>query len=135
MKLTTHQTHVLLALHGLEQRRSIRWWNRYAIGSVVYAGGYHQVIQIRTMDALKRAGLVQTERSSWPAHVQEIVRCSCACAEWGLTDAGRRIVERIPVRWTEKAEKAIATAFRFHDREMILDETDARYHHPLNPEP
>ena len=39
---------------------------RDEIGCIVDAGGYHQVLQLATVHALKIAGLIQTERSTWP---------------------------------------------------------------------
>ena len=72
--LSIHQTRVLAALELLERIHGIRWWNRDVIGAVVGAGGYRPSIQRTTMRSLKRAGLVQTEQSSWPGAVRQLVR-------------------------------------------------------------
>lgn len=58
MKLTKHQKRILAALLELERRYSHCWWSRDSIGQVVGAGGYHSVIQKRTILSLSELGLV-----------------------------------------------------------------------------
>ena len=127
MKLTAHQTRVMAALWALTVEHQCRWWSRDDVGNVVGAGGYHQVIQLGTMARLKAAGLVQTERSSWPAEVQQLVRCGCACFSWGLTAAGRELAKGLNVRMDDAARERIhaqrMTAI-LRSREM-LDEDEA----------
>ena len=101
MKITAHQQRVLAAIRALEVAHDLPWWPRYEIGRVVGAGGYHGVIQVRTMGALKGMGLVRTEWSSWPKEVAALVRCSCACAQWGLTEEGRSLADSFNVRWSQ----------------------------------
>lgn len=110
MKLTTHQKRILAVLLELERRYSWKWWSRDAIGQVVGAGGYHAVIQKRTILLLSGFGLVLLEVESWPSETRKLVHCNCACYRWGLTDAGRTLAETIKVRWPEDAEKRFAWA-------------------------
>lgn len=110
MKLTDHQKRVLSSLLNLERRHVRRWWSREAIGCVVGAGGFHDVIQKRTMLTLSAASLVMLEVESWPKEVRRLVTCNCAAYRWGLTDAGRQAAEAIPIRMTDDAEKRLADA-------------------------
>src|SRR6185503_9637117 len=105
--LSPHQKRVIAALLALEQSHDWRWWPRYAIGSVVAAGGYHVTVQRRTMRILKSAGLIQTERNSWSNETRQLVRCGCACCCWGLTESGRNVAEQLAVRWTDDARQRI----------------------------
>lgn len=122
--LTKHQTRVLAALLALERAHSRRWWGRDAIGCVVGAGGYHGVIQRRTMLALSAASLVLLEVESWPAETRRLVHCNCAAYRWGLTDAGRVIAERLAIRWPADSEKRIKQA-SYHDLDCD-DATEGR---------
>ena len=110
MKLSPHQQRVIAALWALTVEHQCRWWSRDDVGLVVGAGGYHQVIQLGTMARLKAAGLVQTERSSWPAEVQQLVRCGRACFSWGLTAAGRELAKTLRVQMDEAARARLETA-------------------------
>jgi hypothetical protein len=112
MKLTAHQKRILAAMLALETRHKRAWWPREAIGHVVAAGGYHQVIQKRSMLALSGLGLVLLEVESWPREVRQLVHCDCAAYCWGLTDGGRDRATSLvfDIRWPDKAQKAIATA-------------------------
>jgi hypothetical protein len=102
-RLTPHQRRVLAALLALEESHHWTWWTRDAIGYVVGAGGFHGTIQIKTISILKRAGLVQTERSSWNQATRDKVGCNCAYWHWGLTAAGLKAAASAPVRWPEDA--------------------------------
>ena len=128
MKLTAHQTRVMAALWALTVEHQCRWWSRDDVGAVVGAGGYHQVIQLGTMARLKAAGLVQTERSSWPAEVRQLVHgCNCAGFSWGLTAAGRELAKGLNVRMDDAARERIhaqRTTAILRSREM-LDEDEA----------
>lgn len=90
-QVTKHQTRVLVAMLALERHWDHRWWSRDAIGWIVQAGGFHQIIQESTMVRLRQAGLAMVEWESWPPDVQALVRCHCGCCNWGLTDLGRQI--------------------------------------------
>ena len=127
--LSIHQTRVLAALELLERIHGIRWWNRDVIGAVVGAGGYRPSIQRTTMRSLKRAGLVQTEQSSWPGAVRQLVRCGCARCEWGLTDEGRRVAESAAIRWTEDAMKHVRRAPRWPTDYSTWDEDETWEQH------
>lgn len=107
MKLTTHQKRIIAAMYELGAAHSLRWWSRDSIGSVVDAGGYHQIIQVRSMEALHDHGMVITERESWPEDVRRLVQCNCACFQWGLTAPGVAIAEDLNVRWSEEAKQSI----------------------------
>ena len=109
-KLSVHQSRVLASLLALEREHKWYWWPRYAIGHVVDAGGYHVTIQPRTMTILKAEGLVMTERSSWPEGVKALIRCNCACCDWGLTAAGRKVARSINVAWSEESTKRLRDA-------------------------
>lgn len=106
-ELTKHQRRVLAALLALERTHDLRWWDRESIGHVVAAGGYHDVIQRQTIAKLKQLGLVQTERSSWPEQVQQLVGCVCAAAMWGLTDAGRQVAESLLIKLPPETMKRV----------------------------
>lgn len=110
MKLTKHQARVLAALLGLWERHGCRWWSRHAIGGVVLAGGYHDVIQRRTMIALEAAGLVMLEYESWPPEIRLAVRCNCAFHFWGLTAAGEELARGLKIVWTREAARGIEAA-------------------------
>jgi hypothetical protein len=122
-RLTKHQTRVLAALFVLTERHNCRWWSRDAIGRIVQAGGFHDVIQVATMRALKRLGLVRTEDSAWPEEVRQSVRCNCACYQWGLTDAGEAFAFSLSARWSPETEQRIANslvarpAYERHDED------------------
>ena len=109
--LTPHQRRILAALRALSHKHACPWWSRDAVGEIVGAGGFHQTIQVRTMVALKRLGLVHTEDSAWPENVRNIVRCNCACFHWGLTEKGRALAEAMMIRWSEEVELRIARAY------------------------
>lgn len=94
LRISRHQRKVLVAIHALEERCGERWWSTYHIGQVVCAGGYHQSIQLRTMAALRQAGLVLVQYETLPAEVRAHIHCDCYCNRWGLTDDGRRVAER-----------------------------------------
>lgn len=128
-KLSTHQSRVLAALLELERAHGWRWWSRYAIGYVVSAGGYHETLQMPTVAALKAGGMIQTERSSWPAAVRRLVRCSCGCGEWGLTNRGRTKARALRVLWDEASRERIANARWRNDHcneDQLGDEDDRR---------
>lgn len=108
--MTDHQKRILAAMLELERRHGLQWWSRDAIGSVVGAGGYHSIIQKRTMLAMSAESFVLLEVESWPAATRKLVRCNCAAYRWGLTEAGRNIAASMSIRWTERAIKAIGTA-------------------------
>jgi hypothetical protein len=122
-KLSNHQKRVLAALVALEDAHGWRWWPRHAIGVVVGAGGFHDTIQLGTMHRLKLAGLVQTERASWPQHVAERVTCNCACGNWGLTLAGRELADSLRVKITADVERIVLSCkifgrhFTAHDED------------------
>lgn len=99
MKLTKHQKRILATLAKMAECLGHQWWGRSAIGEVVAAGGFHAVIQTRTMLKLRELGLVMLERQSWPAEVQALVRCNCGMYHWGLTQAGRELASTIKVAW------------------------------------
>jgi hypothetical protein len=122
MKLTPHQKRILATLVALESEHFHAWWSREAIGSVVAAGGYHQVIQKRTMLALSELGLVLLEVESWPREVRELVSCVCAAYQWGLTEPGRALAMEIydRTRWTAEARDLIKQA-----RLWIVEKRDA----------
>jgi hypothetical protein len=113
-KLTAHQQRILAALLELERVHGRRWWGRSAIGCVIHAGGYHTVIQRRTMLALSAVSLVFLEVESWPADTRRLVSCNCAAYRWGLTDAGRAIAETLAVRWPADSAERIRLA-RWHE--------------------
>jgi hypothetical protein len=100
-KLTAHQKRVLAALLELQRANGWKWWSRCSIGRVIAAGGFHGTIQNRTMSVLKKGGLVQTERSSWPTPTAARIRCTCACCEWGLTAAGEKEAAALSVFWCD----------------------------------
>lgn len=110
MALSQHQKRVLAALHALEDRHHWAWWPREAIGVVVDAGGYHATIQRGTIRRLKALGLVQTERSSWPDNVRQLVRCTCACGTWGLTHKGRVLAAKLKIAATEDFDRRLDLA-------------------------
>jgi hypothetical protein len=116
MKLTPHQKRILATLVALESEHFHAWWSREAIGSVVAAGGYHQVIQKRTMLALSELGLVLLEVESWPREVRELVSCVCAAYQWGLTEPGRALAMEIydRTRWSAEARASIKDAGTWH---------------------
>jgi hypothetical protein len=64
MSLTLHQKKVLGALLALERKYQWAWWDRDAIGAVVDAGGFHQIIQQTTIDKLRDLGLVQSQAAA-----------------------------------------------------------------------
>lgn len=109
-KLSKHQKRVLAALLALEQAHAWDWWPREAVGEVVGAGGFHNTIQIKTINILKGKGLVQTQRSSWPEGVRDRVRCNCANSQWGLTATGREQATALNVQWSEGAKKSLTQA-------------------------
>jgi hypothetical protein len=123
MKLTIHQKRVLAAMLALARQRGERFWSRDSIGQVVGSSGYHAIIQRKTMAALKALGLVQTERSAWPASVAAAVRCPCACCFWGLTAAGTALAETLPVRMSEASLVAVANCRDYWDY-MLHDEDE-----------
>ncbi len=125
-KPTPHQQRVLAALLRLEAEHGWAWWPRAYIGEVVGAGGFHRVIQIKTMAALKAAGLVQTERSFWPEKIRLIIRCGCACCEWGLTPAGREWATSNPLRWPADAIEDVER-LGFHCSHEPRDEDDEQW--------
>lgn len=102
MSLSLHQKKVLGALLALEIRFEWRWFDRDALGAVVMAGGYHSVIQQRTIDGLIEQGLVQSQASSWSPETVAEVRCGCAAHKFGLTEAGRVAAGEIRFRVTEE---------------------------------
>ena len=110
LALTKHQKRILAALLALEQRNDHRWWGRDAIGYLVGAGGYHAVIQKRTMLVLSAESLVLLEVETWPAATRRLVTCNCAAFRWGLTDFGRAIAETISVAWPADAEQRFGWA-------------------------
>lgn len=122
--LSKHQKRVIAALFALEQVHGTRWWNRHAIGYVVAAGGYHDVIQIKTIAVLKEVGLVQTERSSWTEDVQSLVRCNCASYQWGLTDAGLGVARDLQLSWTEEFQKRVHEAKTYNWQGCQRDEDE-----------
>jgi len=109
-RLTKHQARVLAALRVLSERHGCQWWSRSDIGRIVQSGGFHDIIQVRTMRVLKELGLIQTEDSAWPDEIRAIVRCNCACYQWGLTDAGQEVASGLSIRWDGDTEKRIASA-------------------------
>jgi hypothetical protein len=124
MKLTDHQKRVLAAILALEEKHGCRWWSRDAIGSIVEAGGYHQVIQKSTIRILKLAGLVMTERSGFSPEVLQAIRCTCGCHYWGLTELGRQTAQSIGVKWSEHSRKRVEEARidNYHGRYLDEDE-------------
>lgn len=114
---------MLLALEG---KHGIRWWNRDAIGSVVQAGGFHNVIQTRTMLKLSDLSLVLLEVESWPKETRQLVACNCAAYTWGLTDAGRSLAETFKIRWTGEPEKCLDSAKYYGHRGCIHDNVEGR---------
>lgn len=122
MKLSPHQQRVLAALLALEEQHGLRWWDREAIGHVVGAGGYHQVIQRATMRVLKQAGLIITEWTAMPEEVRPYVRCGCSSYEWGLTDAGRAVATSLNIRWTGEAAERLANVPVYDCRHLDDDE-------------
>lgn len=101
MNLTLHQKKVLGALLALEHFFEWAWWDRDAIGAVVDAGGFHQIIQQATIDRLIEAGHVQCQASTWsPEQIAE-VRCGCALHHFGLTETGRAAAHEITFRVTD----------------------------------
>lgn len=107
MSLTIHQKRVLAALLALERKHDWPWWSRDAIGQVVQAGGYHQTIQRSTMVRLRDAGLVLVEAESWSGETRALVRCGCACHNWGLTEAGRETLEELRIRLSKETLRRI----------------------------
>lgn len=112
MKLSPHQKRILAAIVALESEHLHAWWSREAIGSVVVAGGFHQVIQKRTMLALSELGLVLLEVESWPREVRLLVSCVCASYQWGLTEPGRALAFEIHdrTRWTAESRALVKDA-------------------------
>lgn len=104
---SAHQKRVMAALLALEETHAWRWWPRAAVGGVVQAGGFHRVIQIPTMHALRDRGLVCTLRSVLPAEVRRYIRCGCCCSEWGLTAAGRELAQSLRVRWSADTKQRV----------------------------
>lgn len=104
---TKHQKRVLAALLALERTHNHSWWSRDAIGAVVRAGGFHAIIQNNTMDRLREGGLVQWESESWTPEVRSLIRCNCACHNWGLTDEGRAAAESLYIRLSDADRKAL----------------------------
>lgn len=107
MTLTAHQKRILAAMLALETQYGQRWWSRDAIGDVVGAGGYHRIIQVRTMHTLRDAKLVIVEAESFPPEVAAVVRCGCACHHWGLTAKGRDTAAASGVRQTDTSKAAM----------------------------
>jgi len=103
--ITLHQKRVLSALLALERAHDCDWWSREAIGRVVGAGGYHQVIQMSTIDRLRDAGLVKREADSWTEETRQLVRCNCGYHHFGLTDAGREAAEELLIKVTPEGQK------------------------------
>jgi hypothetical protein len=122
-RLSDHQLRVLAALLALESKHGWRWWPRTAIGFVVGAGGYHGVIQRSTMSILKEAWLVKTERASFGEELCDIVRCTCACSQWGLRRAGRSIAESAAIRWPPDAVERVAS-LAYHRQGPFRDEDE-----------
>jgi len=83
-----------------------------------------RVIQVKTMRMLKELDLIQTEDSSWPDEVRRLVRCNCACCQWGLTDLGRDMVATMNVRWSSATEKRIASAYSGRPQYDRVDEDE-----------
>jgi len=133
VKPTLHQQRVLAALLALEQEHQCRWWSRHAIGNVVGAGGYHATIQNVAMRALKRLGLVQTERSAWPPEVRDAVRCGCACFYWGLTERGRQAARDVPFHWTPSAIGKVNSAVEARPQRPRDEDEWFSYGKPENP--
>ena len=107
---TAHQTRVLAALLALQRFHGRRWWSRSAIGEVIRAGGYHDVIQRSTIRRLKEAGLVWLERDSWPAKVRKLIRCRCGRHCWGLTRKGAAAARKLRVAWPPDIETRLQCA-------------------------
>lgn len=128
MKLTNHQTRIIAALGELNTAHKCRWWTRTSIGRVVDAGGFHAKIQIRSMEALRALGLVQTERESWPKTTQDHVRCNCGCYHWGLTDKGCELAATLAIRWSDEARQNIQwCGYEAHFREDVPDVEQSRW--------
>ncbi len=125
--LTRHQRTILGALRALTEAHGNRWWSRDAIGQIVCAGGFHQTIQTRSMIVLKQLGLVQTEDSAWPDEIRNMVRCTCACHEWGLTEAGETRANRMEIRWSAEIGEKIAQAFPGWSADRRHDEGEESY--------
>jgi len=123
MKLSKHQTRVLAALFAIQRKHEWRWWGRAAIGEVVKAGGFHDVIQSRTMLRLRELGLVMLERQSWPPDVQRLVRCSCGMWRWGLTQAGAELADTLRVAWPADIDKRLKWA-AYHDDWLCTGDGD-----------
>lgn len=148
-KPSPHQKRVVAALLALEQRHAWRWWPRAAIGQVVQARGFHRVIQISTMHALRDRGLVCTLRSELPAEVRRWVRCGCCCGEWGLTASGRNMAQAFRVHWAadtkQRIEQCAVYAIDWCDddegdrrkrwRDDDDDDDDDNGDFPINPRP
>jgi hypothetical protein len=124
-KLTRHQQRILAALRALTERHGCRWWPREAIGRVVF--GFGPRVQLRSMSALKRLGLVQTEHSAMPCEIRDVVRCNCACWHWGLTEAGRQLAASMRIVWSAERETHIKGASVYAvSPERQHDEDEAR---------
>ncbi len=123
-KLSNHQQRVLVALLALEQAHGWAWWPRHAIGVVVGAGGFHDTIQLKTITALKKAGLVQTERTSWPAELAARVTCNCACGNWGLTPDGRELAQSFKVRMDADTERIVLSCKIYGRWFKLVDEDE-----------
>lgn len=113
-KLSRHQKRIIASIAMIHDLMGHRWWSRMVIGEVVQAGGFHDVIQTRTMLKLREMGLVMLERQSWPPEVQALVRCTCGMFHWGLTEAGVELAKTIPVSWTNEIRDRIRSA-TLHD--------------------
>ncbi len=106
--LTPHRKRVLAAMLALERTHGWSWWSQDAIGHVVNAGGYHQIIQKRTIETLQELGLVMSQARSWSPEMVAECRCGCACHRYGLTDAGREVAEDLYIRLTDDTRKRMA---------------------------
>lgn len=105
MRPTKHQQRILAAVLALESRHGLRWWSTYPMGTVIGV-----TVQKYSLKILERMGLVQTEASSWPSEVRNLVRCPCAWMAWGLTTAGRTAAEALAVRWSHRSLNCIERA-------------------------
>lgn len=108
--MSNHQKRILAALLALETEHGNRWWDRHVVGSVVGAGGYHQTIQQKSMEALQRGRFILREVDSWPDSIHEFVRCTCAKCFFGLTDKGRELARTMNVRWPDGSVKQLKRA-------------------------
>ena len=123
--LSRHQWTILAALRALTEHHDVRWWSRDAIGRIVQAGGYHGVIQRRSMHALKVLGLVITEDADWSQIVRDYVRCTCACCEWGLSALGWQVADTKKVTWDADTGRLIADSFPGFAADRRRDEDEA----------